>query len=75
MPIYEYMCGKCNNEFEYLMLGGDSTVSCPDCDGEKVERLMSACSFKSGGGGGDFSPSTSSSSCSGCTSSNCSTCH
>jgi putative FmdB family regulatory protein len=74
MPIYEYMCGKCNNEFEYLMLGGDSTVSCPDCDGEKVERLMSACSFKSGGGG-DFSPSTSSSSCSGCTSSNCSTCH
>ena len=73
MPIYEYMCSKCNNEFEYLMLGGDSAVSCPDCDGKNVERLMSACSFTSSGG--DFSPSTSSSSCSGCTSTNCSTCH
>jgi putative FmdB family regulatory protein len=73
MPIYEYVCAKCNKEFEYLVLGSDSVVSCPECDGENVERLMSACSFKSSGG--DFSSSTGSSGCSSCSSSNCSTCH
>ena len=75
MPIYEYMCSECNKEFECLVLGSDNDIACPDCDGEKVERLMSACSFKSSGNFGDYSPSTGSSSCSGCSSSNCSSCH
>jgi putative FmdB family regulatory protein len=75
MPIYEYKCEKCNNEFEYLVLGGNDEVVCPECDTKKVNRVMSACSFKSNGGN-DFSPSSgSSSSCSGCSSSNCSSCH
>ena len=77
MPIYEYKCNKCNEEFECLILGSDEEVSCPGCDNEKVDRLMSACSFQSGGSG-DFTPSagtSSSSGCSSCAGGNCSTCH
>ena len=72
MPIYEYMCMKCNKGFEYLVLGDDSSVSCPECDSKKVKRQMSACSFKSGG---NYSSPTTSSGCATCSSSNCSTCH
>ncbi len=78
MPIYEYQCMKCNEEFECIVLGGD-TVTCPSCDTKKVKRKMSACSFKNGGGsGGDYSASsgsTSSSGCAGCSGGSCSTCH
>lgn len=73
MPIYEYKCTECNNEFECLIIGSDNDVSCPECSGEKVERLMSSCSFKSSG---HYSSSAApSGGCAGCASSNCSTCH
>ena len=29
MPIYEYICDNCNNEFEALVFGGD-TPECPE---------------------------------------------
>lgn len=75
MPIYEYKCEKCDKEFEYLVLGAGDDVTCPECEGKKVYRLMSSCSFKSGGNS-DFSPSSGSSSgCSGCSSTNCGSCH
>jgi putative FmdB family regulatory protein len=45
MPIYEYHCGKCEDDFEVLVFGKDEVV-CPTCGG-CVERLMSSCSFKS----------------------------
>jgi putative FmdB family regulatory protein len=72
MPIYEYMCMKCNKEFEYLVIGNDISVTCPECDGNNVRRQMSACSFKSDG---NYSSSSGSSGCSSCSSNNCSTCH
>jgi putative FmdB family regulatory protein len=72
MPIYEYKCAKCNEEFETIVLGNDAHVTCPRCNGEDVKRLMSACGFKSSG---SFTPSSGSSGCSGCSSTNCSTCH
>jgi putative FmdB family regulatory protein len=72
MPIYEYKCAKCNEEFETIVLGNDAAVTCPRCNGEDVKRLMSACGFKSSG---SFTPSSGSSGCSGCSSTNCSTCH
>jgi putative FmdB family regulatory protein len=72
MPIYEYMCMRCNKEFEYLVFRSDESVTCPECDGNKVRRQMSACSFKSDG---NYSPPSGSSGCSSCSSSNCSTCH
>lgn len=72
MPIYEYHCGKCEGDFEKLVFGKEE-VSCPKC-GSAVERLMSACNFKSGAG--DFKTSgTGQSSCSGCAGTSCATCH
>jgi putative FmdB family regulatory protein len=75
MPIYEYKCPKCDSEFECLVLGSGDDISCPDCNGKNVERLMSACSFKSAGGYSDSSAASSSSSCAGCTSGSCAGCH
>ena len=72
MPIYEYKCTKCNKEFEYLVFGGDSSIYCPECNDQNVQRLMSACSFKSSG---DYSSPSASSGCATCSSSNCSSCH
>lgn len=40
MPIYNYRCTACGTEFERLVRSG-TRVSCPDCDGRKLERLMS----------------------------------
>ena len=72
MPIYEFKCSNCDEEFETIVFGSDEKVSCPHCNGDNVKRLMSACGFKSSG---SFTPSTGSSSCTGCTSTNCSSCH
>ena len=79
MPIYEYNCKNCDDEFEALVFRSDETPLCPNCKGEDVKRLMSACSFKTGGtadtGSSYSAPSGGSSGCAGCTSTNCSTCH
>ncbi len=72
MPIYEYHCLKCRDDFETLVLRKDDPVTCPKCDGRKVERLLSACAFKSSN---SFTPSKGSSSCASCSSGNCSSCH
>ncbi|MBK5099666.1 MAG: zinc ribbon domain-containing protein [Desulfobacteraceae bacterium] len=72
MPIYEYKCLQCNEEFEALVFGSNDKVSCPHCKAERLERLMSACGFKSSG---SFTPSSGPSGCTTCSSSNCSTCH
>lgn len=78
MPIYEYHCNDCDRDFEELVFSEGQEVKCPFCSSEKTEKLMSACKFKTGGGGSDPFPSSSgsssSSSCSGCTGGNCSTC-
>ncbi|BDQ37454.1 hypothetical protein SYK_18140 [Pseudodesulfovibrio nedwellii] len=51
MPIYEYICKECDNEFEELVFSQDATVVCPKCGSEKTEKLMSACAVKTDGGG------------------------
>lgn len=54
MPIYEYKCSDCGNEFEELVFNQDDAVTCPECKSEKTEKLMSACSAKTGGNTPDF---------------------
>ena len=79
MPIYEYICKDCDEEFEALVFRSDETVPCPGCKGNDIKRLMSACGFKTGGtadAGDSYSaPSSGSSGCAGCAGTNCSTCH
>jgi putative FmdB family regulatory protein len=40
MPIYEYVCMKCESHFEELVRG-DEDPACPDCGGAKVARQFS----------------------------------
>ncbi|MFH1146672.1 MAG: zinc ribbon domain-containing protein [Pseudomonadota bacterium] len=72
MPIFEFHCCDCGADFERLVFGKSDTVVCPKCHGTHLERLMSACAFKSGS---KFTSTASSSGCSSCSSKSCSTCH
>ncbi len=74
MPIYEYQCGKCGKEFECLVFGGETPKGCPACHHKNVKRMMSACGFKSKGGGGETVRSSAGSSCGSCKASSCSSC-
>jgi len=40
MPLYEYSCQKCQHNFEALVFGAEK-VECPQCQGERLERLLS----------------------------------
>jgi putative FmdB family regulatory protein len=71
MPIYEFRCTQCREEFEELVMGDCSGVECPKCHTGGVEKLMSVCSFK---GSGETGPSSAKSSCSSCAATSCSTC-
>ena len=77
MPIYEYKCNNCGNDFETLVMGGRQP-ECPSCDSQDLLRLMSACGFisKSAGPGGETQTKSAagSSACSGCASTSCGTC-
>jgi putative FmdB family regulatory protein len=41
MPIYLYRCASCDREFEQLVRSSREAeeVRCPDCSGERLERL------------------------------------
>lgn len=41
MPIYEYVCMKCESHFEELVRLGHDVTSCPDCGGSDVRRQFS----------------------------------
>jgi len=49
MPIYEYVCPKCQREFE-LLVRGDETAACPECGTTELSKLVSAPSAHSGTG-------------------------
>jgi len=51
MPIYEYLCRRCNTIFQFLVRRSSDEVSpaCPRCDRkEDMERVMSSFSVKKG---------------------------
>ncbi|MCA9046000.1 MAG: zinc ribbon domain-containing protein [Planctomycetaceae bacterium] len=41
MPIFEFHCENCHNEFEELVRPSDKPV-CPRCESKKLTKLMSA---------------------------------
>ena len=71
MPIYEYHCSGCGEDFEELVFGQPAAINCPRCNGSEVKKRMSVASFKSGQ---KFVSSSGGSGCSSCSSSSCSTC-
>jgi len=71
MPIFEYHCENCQEDFEKIVFGKTS-VKCPKCESGKVRQKVSAFSFKSGS---KFVAASGSQGCSGCSSHNCGSCH
>ena len=52
MPIYEYACGACGNEFEAEQrITEEPLKTCPECQSRQVKRLISQTSFVLKGGG------------------------
>lgn len=42
MPIYEYRCAQCSEQFEELVgAAWDGKIKCPACSSAQVERLLS----------------------------------
>jgi putative FmdB family regulatory protein len=52
MPIYEYACERCDDEFEVEQRITDAPLErCPSCRSPKVKRLISQTSFVLKGSG------------------------
>ncbi|MBI4688027.1 MAG: zinc ribbon domain-containing protein [Nitrospirae bacterium] len=71
MPIFEYKCEKCGENFEKLVHSSSAEVSCPKCASKDIKKKfsvfgMSGVDKPSGPSGG--------SGCGTCSSSSCSTC-
>ena len=47
MPIFEYSCRACRHEFEVLVRPGSGTPTCPKCQSQELEKLLSAPAIKS----------------------------
>ena len=47
MPIYEYRCAKCGNEFEALVRPGKAPPACASCGSAELERQFSLPAVKS----------------------------
>lgn len=75
MPIYEYCCLDCRDEFELLrsFIQVDEAALCPICNGE-ARRVISAFASFSKDSGGVTTSIGGGSSCDTCSSSSCATC-
>jgi len=50
MPLYEYACKTCANQFEALVRSSE-TPACPACHGTALERRQSVFAAHTGAGG------------------------
>jgi len=73
MPIYEYRCQDCNEQFEAMrsMNQADLPIECINCKGWHTKRLLST--FNAHGYSGPLTRS--SGSCNLCSGNSCATCH
>lgn len=69
MPIYEYKCTQCNEEFEMLVFG-NKNVDCPKCMSSEVKKKLSV--FGMSGVEKPFAGS--SSDCTSCSKGTCGSC-
>ncbi|HTR44221.1 MAG TPA: zinc ribbon domain-containing protein [Thermodesulfovibrionales bacterium] len=70
MPIFEYQCNACKEDFEKLVYGNQA-VSCPKCSSEDIRKKLSTFGMS----GVEKPASSGSSGCGSCKSGSCSTCH
>jgi putative FmdB family regulatory protein len=50
MPIYEYICDDCQNEFEKIVINKQQQISCPKCASKKATIQLSVFSSTTAGG-------------------------
>ena len=74
MPIYEFKCDFCKNEFEEICLSTETgrNIECPKCNKTGSEKLISKFAFCSDGK--SSSQTDKGSGCSSCATHNCSSC-
>jgi putative FmdB family regulatory protein len=84
MPIYDYRCADCKNDFAVeRSMSDDSQQHCVSCDSDNVNRIWTAVVSLTGGstadyGQGTFGSASSAprkSACGSCVSRACGTCH
>jgi putative FmdB family regulatory protein len=63
MPIFEYLCQKCNHRFE-LLVQGSTVPACPSCKGTRLDKQFSP--FGVGATGDWVGPSGSGGACGSC---------
>jgi len=68
MPIFEYKCSKCSEEFEKLVFGSQE-VTCPKCNCKDVKKKFSVFGMS-----GVEHQTSSGSGCTSCSSGSCSSC-
>lgn len=52
MPIFEYHCSSCGEQFEELVsAGSEAAVPCPSCGAAETEKQMSTFASSMTGGG------------------------
>lgn len=66
MPLYEFQCTDCKDEFEELVRSAAAAddVKCPRCGGEHVRRKVSLFASKSSSASLAFGPAPAASACS-----------
>lgn len=74
MPIYEYVCVDCKNEFETMrsMKDADAPLKCEKCGRKHVRRKLALVNAMSGGHA--VAGTSSGCNCSSCSGGSCSTC-
>ena len=50
MPLYEYRCRDCDHGFE-LLVRESTTLECPSCHGDKLEKQLSVFAVGAAAGG------------------------
>jgi len=48
MPIFEYICRDCGEQFE-LLIRGSSEPTCPHCESTELEKMLSLPKIRSSG--------------------------
>ena len=77
MPVYEYVCHKCDSRFDLLrpISQADSPVSCPQCHAEGAKRALSLFASFSRQGDGSTTRASGGGGCASCAGGSCATCH
>jgi len=71
MPVFEFECLACGENFDELVRSSSQEVVCSKCSSKKIRKKMSVFGFS---GGGKIKTSSSGHSCSSCSGGNCGSC-